>query len=70
MESPDELTETQTQFTIDEKESGLEVEYRYSGRGMYGAKCPSVSVDHPSDLYTRVKYTMDSLGLGYVLYVP
>lgn len=64
-----DLTEKQIRFIIDALDSGLEVK-TYSGRFMYGEYCPSVRVDHPSELRTHVPYRQDQFGLGLVLYCP
>lgn len=64
------LTGNQFQFVVEAEEQGLEVDYHYSGRGMYGRYCPAVRIDN--DELTRVKFTADvwrdNMGLGWVLY--
>jgi len=57
--------------------AGFDV-YAYSGRFMYGAYCPAVNIDDLSELVTLYRSTTipqgrfrtDSMGLGYVIYVP
>jgi len=64
------LTANQMLFVREAEEQELEVDYTYSGRGMYGAYCPAVRLE-AEDLL-RYKFTAavarDSLGLGMVVY--
>ncbi len=62
-----DLSPNQVQFITDALSCNLEV-VAYSGRGMYGTHCPSVRVDHASELRTTVRYQQDSMGLGMVFY--
>lgn len=59
----------QKKFIKAVENAGLEVNFDYSGRGMYGKTCPSVTVsslaDFPGNPY---KYEVDNMGLGYVVY--
>lgn len=61
-------SENQLQFIEDAKEEGLEIDYLYSGRGMFGDVCPSVTVDSHHDLKTKANTRMDSMGLHVVIY--
>jgi len=70
MTSPNyELSDNQKQFTEDAEEQGFEVDYGYSGRGMYGKCCPSVRVRRDDPRFvSRSNYYEDQLGLGTVCY--
>lgn len=61
-------SENQLQFIEDVQNCGLDVRYDYSGRGMYGDSCPSVTVDSFDELTTTAKWTWDNMGLSYVMY--
>jgi hypothetical protein len=63
-----ELSPNQQQFVSDALEQGLEVNYEYSGRGMYGRRCPAVTVASPSEFRTTAATDWDSLGFGFVVY--
>lgn len=63
-----DLSDNQVQFCKDAEDMGLDIDYRYSGRGMFGNQCPSVRVDEIDELTTTAKYNQDGMGLGYVLY--
>ena len=64
------LTGNQFLFVQEAEEQGLEVDYTYSGRFMYGATCPAVRLS--MDDLIRVKFTanvrQDDMGLGKVIY--
>lgn len=64
------LTGNQLLFIREAEEQGLEVDYTYSGRFMYGVTCPAVQLD--MDELIRVKFTadvrQDDMGLGKVIY--
>lgn len=70
MEKPDyELSETQKRFVRLCKKHELKIDYGYSGRFMYGRKCPSVVVDHLSEFPGNPhKFQIDDMGLGKVVY--
>lgn len=55
---------------IDEvhEETGLDIDYLYSGRHMYGDVCPSIVVDNIADFSHSDKYLIDNMGLGWVIY--
>lgn len=63
-------SERQLKFIADAIESGLEVRYDYSGRGMFGDTCPCVHVSNMHNLQTDTKPSWDNMGLDYVLYIP
>lgn len=65
-----ELSENQRQFVKDAEECELDVDYNYSGRGMYGARCPAVRVGQANDIATKAKVSTDSMGRGMVVYAP
>ena len=62
------LTDKQKSFVKKCKKAGLEVDYTYSGRGMFGATCPSVVCkleEFPGNPHI---YSVDNMGLDYVVY--
>lgn len=61
-------SKNQLQFIEDAENCGLDIDYGYSGRGMYGDTCPAVRIDHPSEITTTAKWVMDGMGLGVVVY--
>jgi hypothetical protein len=61
------LSENQKKFVRAAKRAGLEV-FQYSGRGMFGRKCPAVSLDRGERFATRATTRTDSLGMGTVVY--
>jgi hypothetical protein len=65
------LTERQKRFVAKAKREGFgdSIRYDYSGRFMYGAKCPAVYLDRGADFGFRGA-SQDQLGLGYVVYMP
>jgi hypothetical protein len=62
------LSKNQAQFCNDAEESGLDIVWGYSGRGMYGKLCPAVYIDRANDIATHARVREDSLGLGVVIY--
>lgn len=63
------------QFIDDMVRAGIHVR-DYSGRGMYGKRCPAASTSDKRGVSlqdimgaTKVKLTTDSMGLGVVCYV-
>ena len=65
-----ELSANQQLFVADAEAQDCEVDYTYSGRGMYGQKCPAVRVGGPGDFGTKASTSSDSMGLGIVIYAP
>ncbi len=65
--APATLSDNQKAFIRAAKRAGLKV-FDYSGRGMFGDKCPAVQVDHAGQFGTRAKVKTDSLGRGIVIY--
>ena len=61
------LSKNQEAFIRAAKRAGLDV-FAYSGRGMYGDKCPAVSVRSAHDFKTRATVSTDSLGMDVVVY--
>jgi hypothetical protein len=58
----------QLRFIEEAEDDSLDIDYGYSGRGMFGDCCPSVTVGHTSDFSTSAKYQTDSMGLDIVMY--
>jgi hypothetical protein len=63
-----ELSASQKRFVAKAKREGYKVSYDYSGRGMYGRKCPSISVRRSAEFGMKGA-SSDQLGLGYVIYM-
>lgn len=63
-----ELTPTQKRFVAKAKREGFEVSYTYSGRGMYGRKCPAVVCKSGQFGYKGCR--SDNMGLDMVYYMP
>jgi len=65
------LSNKQQEFVKKVEADGLKPYFTYSGRGMYGRKCPAVNVDSLGELsFNPNKYSTDQMGLGYVVYCP
>lgn len=67
IEDEAKLSENQAKFVRAAKRAGLDV-FQYSGRGMFGRKCPAVSLDRGQTFRPRAATKTDSLGLGTVVY--
>ncbi len=65
-----ELSENQIRFCKKAEKDGFgkELRFTYSGRGMFGEKCPAVSHDHGA--FGCKGASQDQLGLGAVTYMP
>jgi hypothetical protein len=69
MDTEIKLSANQKRFIKIAEKSNLEIDYTYSGRGMYGKRCPCVRVDNLSEWDGNPhKFKVDSMGLGYVIY--
>ena len=64
------LSKRQAIFVREAETQGLKVDYTYSGRGMYGVECPSVDVEDLASVSFGIPTRTDTLGTGYVIYVP
>ena len=64
------LSNNQKIFVHDAENEGYEVNYGYSGRGMYGEICPSVLVDNIRDFHTQASHAWDGMGKQIVIYAP
>lgn len=69
-DAPYDLSENQEQFVRDARNAGLEIDFTYSGRGMYGKECPSVVVDDYGKFSTSAETQSDQMGLSVVIYAP
>lgn len=68
MDTPDyELSPAQKRFVKKAKDEGYKVNYGYSGRGMYGKRCPSVV--HERGEFGYKGASQDSMGLSVVTYM-
>lgn len=61
-------TANQLQFARDAEICGHEIDWGYSGRGMYGEICPAVRCDSENEINTGAEYKVDSMGLSIVVY--
>ena len=65
------LSKKEQKFVEKAEELGYEVDMSYSGRGMFGATCPSVTVNNPNDFIAEMGMKglkWDNMGLSYVVY--
>lgn len=62
------LSANQKQFVEDAEAQELDVDFGYSGRGMYGKTCPAVRVNSTSEFVTAATYKTDQMGKGLVMY--
>lgn len=60
------LSDNQLRFCVDCEEQGLELNYTYSGRAMYGEQCPSVVGTQGPE--TKADYLTDNMGREFVYY--
>ncbi len=63
-----ELSDNQKKFVKKAKKEGFTLRYDYSGRGMFGKKCPAVVA--PSGEFSYKGCKVDNMGLEMVYYVP
>ena len=63
-----ELSKNQKLFIKDAKKQGHDIDYGYSGRCMYGRKCPSIIVESPGCFATKAKIVWDNMAMDFVLY--
>lgn len=69
-ETKKELSKNQKAFVRAAEKQGYEVDYGYSGRGMYGETCPAIRAGSALE-FRRPKsasLSMDSMGRGLVIY--
>ena len=60
----------ETKFTEKAEELGYAV-YQYSGRGMFGRRCPAVTVSNVANFIAEMGMKglkWDNMGLNYVVY--
>lgn len=62
------LSTNQRIFVHDAEQCGLDIDYGYSGKHMYGQCCPAVYVDNYHELKTGSMVCVDNMGLGFVVY--
>lgn len=65
-----ELSSNQKRFVEDAREEGFDVDFEYSGRGMFGEWCPAINVRNLTDFNSRARVKTDQMGKGYVIYAP
>ena len=62
-------SKNQLKFIRTVKKAGLKLYLDYSGRGMFGSKCPAVNIDSLDEFPGNPhKYKIDNMGKGYVVY--
>ncbi len=62
------LSTNQRIFIHDAEQCGLDIDYGYSGKYMYGRCCPAVYVGNFDELETVSVVCVDNNGLGLVVY--
>lgn len=64
------LSGNQSQFICDVLDADLDESLRldYSGRGMFGRKCPAIVVSNRNDFKTSADVRMDNMGRDMVIY--
>jgi hypothetical protein len=62
------LSINQLRFVKDAYRAGLQVNFNYSGRGMFGGTCPAVVVEDITDFSTIANVRTDNMGHDYVVY--
>ena len=62
------FSQNQLNFIEDAQDTEFEIDYSYSGRGMFGDVCPAIRCDSHNDITTKAKTKIDSMGLGIVIY--
>jgi len=63
------MSDNQKLFVSDAEEQGFNVDYSYSGRGMYGKTCPSIIQERGGDRFgTKARTQEDSMGMDTVIY--
>lgn len=63
------LSDNQIQFCQEAEDEGFDIDYTYSGRGMYGSKCPAVRIGKDDDEFKSSARTQtDGMGMGIVIY--
>ncbi len=68
-EAKESLTDNQKLFVSDASDQGFDVDYFYSGRGMYGKTCPSIIEERHGDRFgTKANTQSDSMGMDTVIY--
>lgn len=63
-----ELTVQQMKFVLQAERDGFTVDYSYSGRFMFGRRCPAVRCKHGEFGYRGS--STDQMGVGVVVYMP
>lgn len=66
--SSQDLTDNQKQFVFDALSSNLDINFKYSGRGMFGDQCPAIVVDDLHSFQTSAQFKIDNFGKSFVLY--
>lgn len=67
-EYADKLSNNQQKFLEDAIAQDKDIDFEYSGRGMFGDRCPAVRLEQFESFHTDAEAYSDSLGLGSVVY--
>lgn len=67
-DAPYDLTDNQVKFVRKALKEGFEIDYTYSGRFMFGERCPAVRCKAGEFGFKGA--LSDSMGLGVVIYLP
>ena len=63
------LSDNQVKFCQDAEDEGRDIDFEYSGRGMFGKTCPAVRVTEDEDEFkSKAKTQTDGMGTGVVVY--
>lgn len=68
IDAPYPLSDGQKQFVRKALREGFEIKWDYSGRAMYGRKCPAVYCSWGAFGFKGAR--TDSMGRGMVIYMP
>mgnify|MGYP001171453070 CR=1 FL=1 len=66
---PDGLRPEQIRFCKKAIAEGYKIDFTYSGRFMFGARCPSIICDTSSEFGFKGS-RIDNMGLQFVIYMP
>lgn len=62
-----ELSVNQKIFCVDVDYDHYEIDFQYSGRNMFGRKCPAIR-SNISEIESDAEYSTDQMGRGYIFY--
>jgi hypothetical protein len=63
------LSDNQVKFCQEAEDDVQDIDYTYSGRGMYGNKCPAVRIGRDDDDFkSTAKTQTDGMGTEHIIY--